>query len=368
MMKRQKKVLYYSIYRDYIRDKAWGISGKIEEQIAQLEKAGMDVISKGPKGGNICFMGQNLSVKKWNYLTKLEDYDAIYIRYDSSNFDFWKLLRKYRKCKPKGKILLEIPSYPFRKIQIEAFGMVYYIQNCFWLFLSSFYVDRIIMIGNSIEKLWRVPVIRINNGIDFEKVKIRHKIQRDSNIHIIAVANFGVWHGYDRLIKGLYCYYKKANDINVVLHLVGGGEEEKQYRALVKKYRLEEFVLFHGILKGDALDEIYDQCDIGAESFGAHRINIKVSSSLKSREYGAKGLPIITAANLDVYNKETYKYICKFPENEEAVDISKIVSFYHQVYDGKDYEKTVKEIRKTFYRYYSFEKNFKSVINYLQSE
>jgi hypothetical protein len=93
-------------------------------------------------------------------------------------------------------------------------------------------------------------------------------------------------------------YYKKENNVDVYLHVVGGGEitEELKKRAL----DLKDKVRFYGFLFGEELDDMYDRCDIGLEILAPGRKDIKVSASLKSREYIARGFPFVSACNLDI--------------------------------------------------------------------
>lgn len=363
---KKKNVLYLSEKKSYQQRRGVGICNKIDAQIKQFENAGCEVMSKGPTGNGMTqIFNQRLSTLKWSGVNNIEKFDVVYIRFDSANGDFIRLLKRYKKKNPDGKIILEIPTYPFRKTYMRLHGWLYYLQVQFYLLLASCYIDRFALVANSRKKIYAIPVLAINNGVDYETIRVRNPILGVEGIHIICVADYAMWHGCDRLISGLHTYIQKGQGTNVVFHIVGGGKELDRYKKLVRRYGIEKNVLFHGILTGKKLDEVYDMCDLAAECFGCHRVNVWMSSSLKSREYGAKGLPMLTSVQLDMCNKETRKYICNFPADEQPIDVEKIVRFYHSIYRGKDKTQVCREIRDTFQKYGSMENGFKNVINYV---
>ena len=78
------------------------------------------------------------------------------------------------------------------------------------------------------------------------------------------------------------------------VHIVGEGSPIEEYKRIVEKYEIAEHVIFYGLKTGRELDSIYDQCSIGVENLGFHRTGVYRASTLKAREYAAKGLPFIT--------------------------------------------------------------------------
>ena len=49
----------------------------------------------------------------------------------------------------------------------------------------------------------------INNGLDLSSIRIKEKNKDNKKLNILSIANNSKWHGYDRVIKGMYEYYKK---------------------------------------------------------------------------------------------------------------------------------------------------------------
>ena len=104
---------------------------------------------------------------------------------------------------------------------------------------------------------------------------------------------------------------------------------------MVQAYHLENRVIFYGMQSGEALHMLYTQSHLGVDVLGGHRKNYPISSSLKSREYAAYGLPIITASPVD-YLPGNCPYQLLVPYDDSPVDINRIASFFHGLYDGKD--------------------------------
>ena len=117
------------------------------------------------------------------------------------------------------------------------------------------------------------------------------------------------------------------------------------YQEIVSRYGIDDKVTFCGSVYGDELDRLYDKCTLAVECLGAHRKGLKLSSSLKSREYSAKGLPMITAVDIDIFDVRNYPYVCKFEENETPINIKRVIQFYDDIYDGKDYNIIAGQIR-----------------------
>ena len=166
-------------------------------------------------------------------------------------------------------------------------------------------------------------------------------------VHIIAVSAMREWHGYERIIEGMNNYYKdgEADKQNFILHLVGDGREYGKYKGLVEQYRLEKHVIMEGDMYGEALDALYEKCALGIDSLARHRSGIDVLSSLKSREYGAKGIPMINSCKIDII-EDDFNYLLRVPADETPVDMNSVESFYNACYGaGKSRLEIGEEIR-----------------------
>ena len=177
-------------------------------------------------------------------------------------------------------------------------------------------------------------------------------------------------HGYERCIQGLARYYQKNPGRRVEIHFVGDGEEKDYYQSLVSQLHLEEYVFFYGSQTGKELDLIYNKADAGLGFFGLYKDKMSTISSLKSVEYLAKGLPVISGCVEDIMKYENGKSFFKiFPNDESVIDIKEIVGFYDSVYNNnKDRNSVHREIRNFARQTVDMSVVMKPVINYILGE
>ena len=358
-------------------DEANGISKKIRYQVKALRDCGADV--------RVCWL-DDANGKKCRMIddTVLQDYGVgikgkilkrtgldciaryvheneiqqIYIRSDHNTTPFFiNLLRKLKKM--GCGIVMEIPTYPYdQEYKGLSFGYqrVIFMDKCLRRFMAL-YIDKIVPVSDHAAFVGR-PTSRIANGIDFDAVPMKADSRpEDGKQHLIAVATIHPWHGFDRAIRGMAAQTPLRQ--NVVLHIVGQGIPAvmDEYHQLVTENHLEESVLFHGPLFGDALDEVFDQCQMGIGSLARHRSGITHLRSLKNREYAARGIPFVYSEIDDDF--EEMPYVMKIPADESPLDIQKIVDFYHSIV------LTPKEIRTSILEKLSWKTQMKYVIESL---
>lgn len=270
-------------------------------------------------------------------------YDFCYIRYDLCTKKFIAMLRAIKAVCPK--IYIEIPTYPY---DLEYRGKLNKLR--LWYDNRTAermkqYVDRIITFYDIPGNLFHgIDCLLVPNGFDFGGVEIIKQDEVPEVIDIAAVSSMRIWHGYERFIEGLHAYYQGGGQRNLRLHLVGDGRECGKYKALTEQYGLQEHVIFHGAMHGEAFDSLLENCPLGIDSLGRHRTGISVLSSLKSREYGAKGIPFINSCEIDIVG-EDFPYMLKVPADESAVDVQSVVDFYDRIFaDGSRIE-VAKKVR-----------------------
>lgn len=354
-----------------------GVNKKIINQIDTMNHVGLKVFPYQMKKGEGKALYKllyrlpfsNIS-PKWEYSYIFEEVEFIYLRRPLF-LSIWtiSLLRKIRRKNPKVKILYEIPTYPYDKeITKNKKNIPIYIKDVFNRRLLKKYIDRICILTNE-KQIFGIPTIKIWNGYDFDKVKQRVPSIDEGVVNIAIVAQFDSWHGYERLISGLRSYYANGGKRNIKLHFAGDGPEKRHYEELSKENGIEEHVIFYGMLPYNRLMELYNNCDIGASSFGMYKINIDYGCTLKTREYLAKGLPIISGCRLDINDIEGLnEFVLNFPNNSSEVDFNKIVKFYDFLYRGKDKEditRMINKIRQLAELNLNMEKALVNVINYI---
>jgi glycosyltransferase involved in cell wall biosynthesis len=299
-----------------------------------------------------------------NISSKLDFFDYVYIRrIFPVNYSFIKLLKMIRRKNERCKIVYEIPTYPYDREHKKLLSIVaLFIDKIFRVKLKK-YIDKIVTVSDD-DVIFGVPTIKIKNGICCNDIQIRTPQISDQNLHLIVVAQFAFWHGYDRLIHGLNDFYKKNGVAKkVYVHFVGNGPEMDRYNILVKQYNLSEYVIFYGLLSGEKLTEVFNKADIAVCSLGSHRKGIYFSSELKSREYLVRGMPIVSSTKIDILPPD-FKYCLYVPEDDSPVNIQHIIEYHQNLIKEQTVYEMIHEIRAFAENNCDISKTMRPVIEY----
>ena len=273
---------------------------------------------------------------------KSENVRNVYIRYGYCDFAFLKMLRQMKKISGT-RIVLEIPTFPYDKEMAKKsakYRLLRVIDNLTRHQLKN-YIDLIATFSTD-RKIFEIPCVHIVNGVSFQDIKKKSPTISNSKISMIAVSSMGFNHGYERIIEGMNIYYCSGGTRDIEFLLVGDGVELPKYKKLIERYALSDRVTCYGFQTGANLEQLYDASDIAVASLGMHRADIYLASTLKTREYAAKGLPIVTSCKIDVF-PDDWEYLLNVSADEAPVDINEIVRFYDRVYRNSTDEDTVAE-------------------------
>lgn len=354
----ERKLLYITSW-DFTHPEADGVCKKITGQIKAFRKAGFYVDYTFIRNGNtyirrddkeIC-LGSNHHLSQYGalrlisiYVKKHNDYCNVYIRYSSSDIFFVSIVKTLHKNNAVS--IVEIPTYPYDN-ECRSFRdkVVLFVDKMFRMKLRK-YITTFTSYSDD-ASIFGVQSIHTVNGVDMDSITPIKPTRRSYDaINLIGVAVFTPSHGYDRLIRSIGEYYTNCGKRNVVFHLVGYGSISESYELLVKKYNISKHVIFYGKMYGEKLDSLYEQMDIGVCTLALFRDTPgMISSELKSREYAAKGLPIISGGPIDIFYKKTYKYALTVGDDESLININRIAEFYDSVY-SEDRNSVISNIRE----------------------
>ena len=326
-----------------------GISKKIHYQVKGLRENGHDV--------RLCYYGFAENGHRCRYvdgkvlrdygsgrmagLKQRIDYDCIYDYCQREKVEFvyarcfqnaspW-LIRFFRKLRKAGiKAVTEIPTYPYD----EEFKDFFFKQRM-ELKIDQLFRRRLFremeaaVTFSDAEKIFGQRTIRISNGVDFDSIPLHLSPSTfhlpPSTLHLIGVAEVHPWHAFDRVVAGLGEYH---GDVDVRFHIVGGvhpNHMARYFTPLIEKYQLQDKVIFHGTLFGEALDEVFNQCQFAIGSLGRHRSGITVIKTLKNREYATRGIPFIYSEQDSDFDHQPY--VLKAPADETPINIEQIIHF-----------------------------------------
>ena len=282
---------------------------------------------------------------------------------------FLLFVKRLKQSYPECKIILEVFTYPYDKDRFYNKGIIYkdipyYIKDVVYRNLIYKYVDRIAIYAN-IEKLWKIKTICIQNGVNVRDIKCKNRgdTVSDQCINMIAVATFQKQHGYERVLIGLGEYYKKGGDRAFHIYMVGDGPEIPYYKDIVRQYHIENNVSFTGVQQGEQLDLYFEKSDLALGVFGLYKNGIEGCSSLKTREYLSRGLPIISGCNEDILSGKKLDFFFEFENNSSVVNMESVISFYDNI---TKIPKLNENIRRYAEENVSIEKSLQPVIDYIE--
>lgn len=352
-----------------------GISKKIHYQVKGLRENGHDV--------RLCYYGFAENGHRCRYIdgTILKDYgvgrlaalrqrinyECIYNYCIHENIEFiyarsfmnaspW-LVSLFKKVKGAGiRAVTEIPTYPY-----DSEFSPHIWKQPLRLILDKFfrcslyrYMDAMVTFSDATE-IFGQRTINISNGVDFDSIPLHnYQFPTDGSIHLIGVAEVHIWHGYDRLIAGIGEYYKNTqNPRQVFFHIVGGVHPHQRYKdnhfhpglqVIIDKYKIQDFIIFHGQLFGEELDKVFNVSCFAIGSLARHRSGITVIKTLKNREYATRGIPFIYSEQDSDFDHQSY--VLKAPADESPIDIQKIIDFVNKFTMKPEYiRKTVEHLK-----------------------
>ena len=340
--------IYSSNDKDY---KANGEAKKVLSQVKAFRKAGVDIefldVILDRKIDKVLYRMPFSGVYPKEFIRKCEkevlDADFVFIRKNIFDGTYHKLLKTMKSANPNLKIIVEIPTYPYFQEWNRVIDkpLIWKEKRVIPKVAAEKLVDYYLTLTDD-KEIFGIPTIKFSNCISVEDYTPKKCLQKTDEVHLIGVALLANWHGFDRLINGMKEYYQKTDGYStkVVFHIVGDGPELNNYKKTVDQCKLNNYVLFEGKHKGEDLDHFYDISNIGIGSLGMYRIGLEKATSLKLREYCAKGIPFIKASDDEVFND--YEYCLSFSNNDDPIDISKIVSWSETI----DYEKAAVSMRE----------------------
>ena len=377
-VKGKRIFLYMNFFKD---DNSIGITKKIKAQIATLRRMGMDVtytsyvddgvviidneenvvFSKGYRFKNAKyrrFRRRFLLIDAVNEFLVKEDvkYDLAYLRWHTFDCIFMKMLKNLKKA---GAInIVEAHAWtPDRKgVSLIAKYQIFMDKR-----YEKYVKDYVSLVAGMSEydNIWSVKTVKVDNAVDLNNISKRVYLKNGEKLRLISVSNECIYHGYDRLLKGLFNYYEKGGKRDIEVNFVGDFREDT--KKLVSELGLEKRVFFHGKKFGEELDELYNNSELGIGALAHHRIGMYAGSSLKTKEYFAKGLPFIYGWREPAFD-ETYKYAMQIRLCEEPIDIEEVIAFYDGI---KDDHEMIDSMRSFASVNYSWEKEFNKIFECL---
>jgi glycosyltransferase involved in cell wall biosynthesis len=271
-----------------------------------------------------------------------EGYDFIYLRHPFFDPLLVQALREIKQFFPKIKILLEINTYPYDAEPKRLLHKLSLKMDQHYRKTAHEYIDRIVDYGQR-ETIWGIPTISVRNGIDVESVQVSSSKPEKGRLRLIAVGNWSYWHGLDRLVLGFENYYKNEQACRVSLTIVGEGPETKNLKKFVSDKKMGQYIQFLPSTRGTMLDSLFENADVGIGTLGLHRKNVELDSSLKHREYCARGIPFILSSK-DLDFSEELSFVNYVSKEEEPVDLDEVLNWFSKDMNVEAHSYAVKKL------------------------
>ena len=280
-----------------------------------------------------------------------EQFDFIYFRYPVSDMYLLKFVKKFPQ-----KIIFEYQSKIPQELSLQKKGISIYskLDLIFAPFVLK-YVAACVGVTHEISlfekersKNKNLIIRTISNGFNVTSVPLRNTPIFDyKNINLLFVANMNIWHGVERILKGIAMYSGKYD---VKLFIVGGGDILKEYRKISKNLGIENKVFFLGEMYGDNLNKVFDECHVAIGSLGLHKIKLYEACILKVREYLSRGMPfVISYDDTDLKdNEEISQYYLKVTANDEPININEICEFVNRIYTINNFSRQIRDLAKKY--------------------
>ena len=347
------KVLYVSVYNIDPEILPFdGVMKKITLHIDAFKSYGNSVDYIETDGKKCFFVDQNSKTEIGNfvpggyqYFNELMAATAKHVLRNNLHYDY--IYIRQGPLTPKGfralkqlyihsnRIYMEIPTYyePEKTIKNT-------IKYFFNKYLKK-YVYKMVTDCDQ-KEIYGIETLMVINGTDLSKISTRLPTC-DSTINVALVASISDYHGVNKIINAVDTYYSNGGNRDVLFHIVGTGPKLNDYISETKTRNLDNHIIFYGKQCGEKLDSIFNKCEIGISSLANKEIGVLFSSTLKSKEYLAKGIPIISDVMLDVFSTENKYY---FYQLKNDFNLDELVSFYDSVYSGRDKQDIINEIRE----------------------
>ena len=269
-------------------------------------------------------------------------FDVLYMRLDRVNSDVVAICRTARANGAK-RIVIEFPNYPYlmdyihsvdgvrpisRRISARAKVLATAAADRLAAPRLKGLVDAVALIGNPADSYFGIRAVNISNGIDVDAMSQVPPKQNPDEIVLVGVAGTLWWQAYDRVLEGMHAYRQAHPEGPRVRFILVGGDakEMPDFLALVHKLELDDDVECPGFKTGEELAAIYARADLGVSKLGCYRRGLTSCSSLKAREYCAKGLPFLYTCEDSIEN-ENVDFALRLPNDPSPVDMEAVVRF-----------------------------------------
>jgi hypothetical protein len=176
----------------------------------------------------------------------------------------------------------------------------------------------------------KYPTLIGGDAVEVDSFKLLKLSPIDNVLNLVflkGASTSAEYNGLERVMNGIKLY---NGDIKIKLYILG---KNIQYEEQLKNEigLSDEEVYFIGFKSGLELEEILSKMHIGVSQFGMYKKGLNENSTIKAREYFARGIPFIYGHLDPDLNEESKEFALEFSNDENIVEIQKVVEFGQKI-------------------------------------
>lgn len=258
----------------------------------------------------------------------LEKYDYIILRYPKADASGIKYFKNH-------KIITEHHTNEFVELKMEAKyskNVLYKLLKHLRASLEKRYAPKVLKHAKGIigvspeivecekEKAGNLPAKTFSNGITVSDIKQTGFVPFDGktlNI-VLPTSSEMFFYGIGRILKSIENYTGK---VDIKLHLLGKWHS----RQFIKNKK----IIYHGTLNGSDYNNLMEKMNLGMGTFALYRLKKQQASTLKARDFTARGLPFVLAYHDICFdeNPPKMKFYKQFSNNPNPIDFNEVIEF-----------------------------------------
>lgn len=171
------------------------------------------------------------------------------------------------------------------------------------------------------------------NAQSFPVRKFKPEPGRLKMIFLKGAVTHADFNGLDRLFMGMATYKG-----NTKLHLRLYGRNLESEKRQIQEYGIQEMVELNDFIDKERIDEIMNSVDLGVGALGVHRKGLKSTTTIKAREYFARGLPFFFGHNDPDFSSSSaaMNFCLEYEANDEPIDIEQLIQWYSNLEDQQN--------------------------------
>jgi hypothetical protein len=111
------------------------------------------------------------------------------------------------------------------------------------------------------------------------------------------------------------------------------------------------------------IDQLINNVHLGISTLALHKKQLMEASTLKTREYVARGLPFIYAYTDPDLNEDSKEFALEFPNDDSLIDMEKVIEFAKKALEDKELPQ---KMRKYAEEHLDYEVKMKKLYQELQ--